>query len=559
MTAPSDLAAHARELTKDWSPEAKAEFAAKVRAKARRLRTIRECPTPLDLACRFDHTFIRTPALQLISERLRDTLRERDGRLVISVAPQQGKSSQLRWAILWALLDDPDRRIVLASYAAGLARTSGRIVRGMIETHGQHIGLEVSRSHADAADWELEGFRGGLFSTGRGAMTGRPADVAVLDDTLKDAQEANSPVILNHLHEWFDSVVRTRLAPGAPLIVVATRWTEKDLSGRFIDEGWPLINIPAVSDGKTPDALDRPPGEWLISARGTTPEDWERTRRDVGERTWNALYMGRPVPLEGGVFKSNWFDLWRVDELPAGCSPPIVVVDPADNPGSGDEAGIVVGAAHPGTRKGYMIDDLSAAMTVGRWARVASLACARYKAPTLAFERSLSQLPNRIRETWDTLYQQALALKKADGDVDAAVTRLSRSDDSDDVRDRLRMELAEIVADYPLVLDMGPAGPRVKPIHAKGSKLSRMQLIASAFETGRMALVGQHRAFEFQASTWQEGQESPDRVDAGTYLAALLTNTSGIASLGRADDRVPTRSTSRARATNSRITRSTRR
>lgn len=465
-------------------------------------------------------------------------------------------TSALRWAIVWALLDEPARRVVFASYAVSLARTSGRMVRGLIETHGEHIGLEVSRSHADASDWELEGHRGGMFSTGRGSMTGRPADVMVLDDPLRDQQEANSPIVLNALHDWYDSVVRTRLAPGAPMIVVATRWVENDLSGRFVGEGWPLVNIPALADGQTPDALERAAGQYLVSARGTTPADWEKTRRDVGERTWAALYQGRPSPLEGGVFKTAWFDTWRIPELPAGCLPPTVVVDPADNEGDGDEAGIILATAQPDTGRVFILDDLSAPMTVARWARVALLTCVRRQAPSLAYEKSLSALPKRIREAWQTLHQQATAIRKANGNRPAALLRLLRADDSLDARDAVEHALAELSDDdVTAILTFGTSGPRIRAIVAKGAKQVRMQLAAPMFETGRAVLVGKHLVLEHQAVTWVVGRDSPDRVDALVHAVNLLAGATP-GSLGRAQERLPTSSTQATRGS-SRIGRST--
>lgn len=548
------------ELTAGMSMEQRAALAGRVRARTARLRTIRQCPTPADLAESLDKTFVRTPAVDLVSEKLVRTARTRDGRLVLSVPPQELKTTSLRWLCLWLLIDDPDRRIVFASYAAGLARTSGRIIRSLVETFGEEVGLSLDRSHADASDWQIEGHLGGLLSVGVGSsLTGRPSDVMIIDDPLRNQKDAMSGAVLPALHEWWESVARTRLAPGAPVVVVQTRWVEDDLAGRLSGQGWPAVNIPAQADGHTADALNRPAGEYLQSTRGRTPADWAKIRADVGERTWAALYQGRPAPLEGGVFKADWFDLWRVHELPPGCLPPVVVVDPADNPGSGDEAGIMVGAAHPASGKGYIVDDLSGPMTVGKWTRLALLTCVRRHAPTLAFEKSLSQLTTRIREAWATLHQQAAALHAAGGNLDAAVTRLSRADDSSDIRDRLVHEVTELLDDYEAILAVGRAGPRIKPLIAKGSKTARMLLVAPAFETGRVAMVGRHSQAEYQAQTWQEGQDSPDRVDTMVHLAALLTGISGVASLGTTEERIPTRSTGRRTPTTggARIGRST--
>jgi len=509
------------ELVRDLSPEEQAALAARTRAHAARLRITRECPTPLDLASRFDQTTVRTPALELLADRLREVARTRDGRLVVSVPPQEGKTSIARWLCTWLLADDPDRRIVYASYAASLARSSGRMVRGYVQTHGRELGLSVSRDHADASDWQLDGHVGGMVTVGvGGSLTGKPADVLFIDDPLRNQKDADSETVRDTLHDWWSSVARTRLAPGAPVIVVQTRWVEDDLAGRRIAEGWPSVNIPALADGKTEDALDRPAGEWLVSARGRTVEDWEQTRKDVGERTFAALYQGRPAPLEGGVFKSKWFDTWRLTQLPDGCDLTLVV-DPADNEGDGDEAGMILAGWHRATGKIYIMDDLSAPMTVARWARMALLTCVRRNAPTLAYEKSLSQLPKRIKDAQANLVEQATALAETEHDHGQALSRIVGPDASTERRELVTQQLAELtVEDVDAVL-AHPSGPSLRAITAKGTKQERMLWVAPMFETGRACMVGTHPKLEHEAATWQPGQDSPDRVDAMTHAAAL--------------------------------------
>lgn len=467
-------------------------------------KTIRDallagCPTPADLAARFDPTYIRTEAGDLLSERIIEAVTTYDGRLTISQPPQTGKSLLLRWACVWLLLRNPDTRIVFSSYGSALARTSGRIIRSLIEMHCEPYGLTLDRSHADAADWQLEGRLGGVLAVGvGGSLTGRASSCLFIDDPHRSQADADSATMRTNVIEWWSAVARTRLAPGAPVVAVATRWHEQDLISTFIADGWPTINIPAQADGQTPDALGRPVGEYLITPRGTTPEDWRNTRTEVGERTWAALYQGRPAPVEGGIFKSGWFSTWRVPETPPGCLPPTVVVDPADNEGDGDEAGIIVATSHPATGKVYLLDDLSAPMTVARWARVALLTCVRRGAPTLAYERSLSQLPKRIREAWQQLHQQALALRRAGGDIEAALARLVRPDDPAEARQSIESALIEIVGSAEGILTFGETGPQLRQIVAKGSKTLRMQLIAPMFETGRAVIVGHLPVLEHQ-------------------------------------------------------------
>jgi len=518
-----------------------------------------------------------------LSAELERVITTPGARLIVSFSPQEGKSSALRWAILRKLQLHPERRNVIASYAVDLARTSGRAIRQIIDTHGSHVtdpatgepvpdrlGISVARDHSAAADWTLAGHTGGLICVGVGSgLTGRPIDgVLAVDDPLKDARDADSALILSRLHDWWTAVSETRLAPESSVVVIATRWAERDLSGWLIEQDqelppeqreWRVVNIPALADGVTPDALNRPVGEWMESARGRTPAQWEKIRRRVGERVFAALYQGRPAPLEGGVFKVDWFNTWRVPAAPGGCLPPTVVVDPADNEGDGDEAGIIVATTDPASGKVYILDDLSAAMTVARWARTALLTCVRRGAPTLAFERSLSQLPTRIREAWARLHQQAVALHKTDNVLDAALKRLVRPDDPRDQRIMIETELAEIIGDVEGILRFGDTGPRLRAIVAKGSKQLRMQLVAPMFETGRAVMVGKHSRLEWQASLWQPGQDSPDRVDAMSHACSLLSG-QGASSLERSNERIPTSSVSlRNRPVNNRITRSVRR
>ncbi len=545
---------------------------------AARARSLADHSGPLDLACTLNPRMVRTPALSVLSDELEHVITTPGARLIVSFSPQEGKSSGTRVAALRALQYDPDRRVAITSYAESLAADSSLAVRQMIESHGSDakddatglpvpdlIGLAIAPDQGAARGWRIRGHDGGVIARGVGSgMTGKPVDLLICDDPIKDDRDASSTTIRNRLYNWWTTVSETRLSPTASVIVVATRWHELDLSGWLIANDtsgeWRVINIPALSDGKTPDALNRPPGEWMVSARGRTPQQWEAVRRRVGERAFAAMYQGRPAPLEGGVFKRAWFDTWRTDELPAGCLPPTVVIDPADNDGDGDAAGVIVATVQPSTGRVFIIADHSAPMTIARWARMAMLACVRRSAPTIAYEKSLSQLPKRIREAWAGLHREAVALRKEGGDVDAAVDRLARQDDRDDARDVYRQEMTEIVGDVDGILGFGEAGPRLVPIVAKGNKQLRMQLVAPMIETGRAVLVGKLPVLEHELATWTPGQDSPDRADAFVHACALLGGMSGAATLSRTSERVPTSSTGTRNRTAPRLTtRSTRR
>ena len=536
---------------------------ARVKAETARRRTVRECPTALALAQRLDRTVVRTPAMAVLDAALHECTHTPSGRLVVSVPPQEGKSSLARWLMLRLLVEDPARRLVFASYAASLARSSGRIVRSLVETHGPALGIAVDREHRDASDWQIEGHAGGLFTVGvGGSLTGHPADVLIIDDPIRNQQDADSEVILDRLHEWWEAVARTRLASGVPVVVIQTRWSEHDLAGRFAGEGWPVVNIPALADGVAPDALGREPGTWLESTRGRTVDEWEATRADVGERVFAALYQGMPSPPGGGIFLREWFDRDRVAERPAGGLPPVVVVDPADNTGGGDEAGIVVASTDTAGDRIYLGPDYSATMTTARWVRVALLAVVRHEAAALAYESSLSGLDRSVRDGWAILRKQARVLHRlgAAGEhpdldvVEAATAELTHPEDPGSTRESVTAELIEL---WPLIggVPSYPAGPAIRVIRAKGSKQHRAQLAAPLYENRRVSHVGRLAKLEHQACTWSVGQDSPDRLDAAVH-ALLLLSGAAPASLGRTTDRLPTRSTQNRP---SRLTRSTRR
>jgi predicted phage terminase large subunit-like protein len=277
--------------------------------------------TPGDLAKALDPTTSQTLALDLIDASLVDVAEGRCDRLIICMAPQEGKSERVsRRTPLWLLSRNPNLRIAIASYEHGVARRWGRAIRNDIAEHPE-LDLSVRPDMSAAHEWQLAGHRGGVYCVGiGGALTGRPVDVLLLDDPIKDRKQADSVTYRANVWEWWTNVARTRLAPAAPVVLILTRWHEDDLAGRLLaQEGsrWRLINIPALADHK-PDAgetdpLGREPGQWMTSARGRTVEQWEQIRTEVGSRVFNALYQGRPSPDVGNVWKRPW---WRRYSVP---------------------------------------------------------------------------------------------------------------------------------------------------------------------------------------------------------------------------------------------------
>lgn len=277
-------------------------------------------PTPGAMAQALDRTTIQTAALEAIDQQLVEVAEGRCERLIVSMPPQEGKSERTsRRFPLWMLHRNPNLRVAIVSYGHDVARRWGGRIRDDLKA-APHLGLTLSESTRAKHEFELVGYRGGVVCVGiEGGLTGRPVDLLIIDDPYKDAKQADSKAWAQTVRDFWSEVALPRLAPGAPVVLIQTRWREDDLAGWLAATGddWTVLNIPAQADhdpdrGQV-DVLGREPGTYMPSARGRTDVDWEKKKREVGSRAWNALYQGRPAPAEGSIFQRSW---WREYTLP---------------------------------------------------------------------------------------------------------------------------------------------------------------------------------------------------------------------------------------------------
>jgi hypothetical protein len=534
----------------------------RVQAETQRLRCQRLYPTPLDLAVGLNPSLTRTPALELVSARIAAALRTPRDRVTISMPPQEGKTTLLQHAVVDALVINPDTRIVYASYAVDLARRSGEACRNLIQAHGTGaidkatgailpdlLGIQVRQDHRAQADWALDGHEGGLYCIGiRGGLTGRPADLLIIDDPFKDDSDAWSPAQRARVHTWYQAVATTRLARTAPVIIVNTRWHEDDLTGFVLAQEngpeWDSINIPALADGEAPDALGRPVGEWLVSARGRTRQDWERTAADAGAYVFAALYQGMPAPPEGGIFKWAWINTGRVLEAPE-LTRRVVWVDPAET-GTGDAAGILVaGRGYDGCT--YIVRDLSGQYTRAQWARVACLAALRHDAHELGYERTLG-MSTAVSEAWQQLRQQAQVVQDVANSNPELITdrsawaRAAALVLQDRHHDTTPDELGDVIELREEILAGLSTGPcPIVSVVPRGTKAQRALSIQPLYETGRVRHVGWLPKLEHEMCTWLEGQASPNRLDTLAHVVRHLDGRASVVGVSRTERRVPVR------------------
>jgi len=285
--------------------------------------------------------------------------REGIGRLIICEPPQYGKTEQAsRLFPSWILGDLPDSRIILTSYGADLATENSRITRNYVgsDAYANIFGkrsamdepVELSPESRSVVSWNLKGHRGSVFASGvGGGITGRPANLVVIDDPFKSREDAESETYRRKVMSWYRSVVYPRVAntPGAAIIIMHTRWDQEDLVGQLLtqmvsepeSDQWVVVFLPslALEEDQYPrdeeefkenllrgiyvpmggDPLGRKPGEALWAERSDVAKI-NRTRANMLDYDFQALFQQLPRMAEGEFFDEEDFQI--IEKAPEG-------------------------------------------------------------------------------------------------------------------------------------------------------------------------------------------------------------------------------------------------
>lgn len=251
---------------------------------------------------------------RLIARKLEALERGDIRRLMITMPPRHGKSMLAsEFFPAWYLGRNPSHYVVTATYAQELADDFGRKVKNQIEDSSFRSvfpGVQLADDSQSAKRFHIDGNQGGIerglaqkgafYAVGVGGpLTGRGAHLLLIDDPVKNREEADSEVIRKKTREWYTSTAYTRLMPGGRIVLIQTRWHEDDLAGWLLrehgHEGWETLDLPAI------DAEGNPlwPEQYDIDAL-------EKIRQAIGPRDWSALYQQRPSPESGNYFKAEW-------------------------------------------------------------------------------------------------------------------------------------------------------------------------------------------------------------------------------------------------------------
>jgi predicted phage terminase large subunit-like protein len=247
--------------------------------------------------------------LRLLSDKLVDVATGKTKHLMIFMPPRHGKSELTsKYFPAWFLGHNPDKRVILTSYEADFAATWGHRARNILLEYGHLFGVKVSPESSARNRWDIEGHTGGMSTAGvGGAITGKGAHLLIIDDPVKNDEQANSKIYRERTAEWYKSTAYTRLEPGGAVIIIQTRWHNDDLSGRLLAEEpgkWEVINLPAIAEDN--DQLGRIPGEALFPRRYPV-EALLDIKQTLGSYWFSSLYQQRPQVEEGAIFKRQYF------------------------------------------------------------------------------------------------------------------------------------------------------------------------------------------------------------------------------------------------------------
>ena len=246
-----------------------------------------------------------------VLDALEDLAAGRVRRLMLLLPPGSAKSTYASVLFpAWWMARNPTGAVIAASHTAALAEHFGRGVRGLLSAHGARLNVFLRADTRAAGRFATES-GGEYFATGiAGAVTGRRADLALVDDPVASFEQAQSLTQRNLLWNWFRSELVTRLKPGARIALVMTRWHEDDLAGRLMAQGgWRVLRLPALAEAS--DALGRAEGEALWP-EWESREELLAKRELLGERQFEAIFQQSPLPEGGEIFQVGQLGLVEI-------------------------------------------------------------------------------------------------------------------------------------------------------------------------------------------------------------------------------------------------------
>ena len=292
--------------------------------------------------CAFQNPLYKAPDhLRIIAKALQDIEEGIIKRLIITVPPRHGKSMLTsQYFPAWYMGRNPDKYIITSTYGQDLANDFGSKVRDQLaDPLFQQIFPQAVLKKDSTAKHRFGLAKGGEFYGAGvgGPIVGRGAHLLLIDDPLKNREEADSPIIRSKVNRWYTGTAYHRLMPGAAIAVIMTRWHEEDLVGYLLSEhsheNWTVINLPALSD----DNIALWPEQYTVKDLNRIKTTMEASGSLYD---WYCLYQQDPIPEEGSLVEESWIKRGLSDNGYCGT---YMAIDPAiSKKDSADETAFTV-------------------------------------------------------------------------------------------------------------------------------------------------------------------------------------------------------------------------
>ncbi len=271
----------------------------------------------IEFACQTHKSYKVNWHHKRLASKLEDVANGKLKRLLISMPPRHGKTelASIRFGP-WYLGQHPTHNIIQTTYSAEYAEENAKKSRYIVLSpeYRDIFGFSVDRDSRAVSRWKTE--KGGsYYAVGVGGpLTGRGANLLIVDDPHKNRQEAESPVIRKNVWDWFTSTAYTRLEDNGAIIVIMTRWHEADLIGCILSgsEEWEYICLPAIAEQ---DEQCRKEGEPLWPQKYDLAA-LQNIKTAIGSKQWESLYQQRPSAAEGEIFKREYWQYYQLRFMP---------------------------------------------------------------------------------------------------------------------------------------------------------------------------------------------------------------------------------------------------
>ena len=280
---------------------------------------------------------------RIIANKLEAVERGEIKRLMVFMPPRHGKSELTTIKFpTWYLGKNPTHPIITVSYSGDLAGTFGGKARDVVdsEVYKRIFNVGLKADSKSRVFWEIdkieEGVEGGSYTSAGlgGAITGKGAKLLIIDDPIKNKEEADSVTYREKTWDYYTSTLYTRLEKDAAIILILTRWNYDDLAGRLLEaekqggefaENWDIIEFPAIA---LKDEEHRKQGEPLWEKKYDI-DSLNKTKQTVGLMVWSSLYQQQPLISELQEFKVEYFRYFEEEEIEDKRMTINILIDPA--------------------------------------------------------------------------------------------------------------------------------------------------------------------------------------------------------------------------------------